>query len=92
LVPSFCACVIPGPTYNLIGARHALAAGSVIKDDDIEVGEVQEYRHLDHGYRLRLRMNFPTERSQVIGHTLLRPIEVGHQIYFADISPGPSAR
>ena len=86
LVSSLWACVIPGPTYDIIGARHALPAGTVITDDDIEIGKVQEYRHLDHGYRLRLKMNFPTKRSQVVGHSLLRPKAAGGMIYYADIS------
>lgn len=45
------------------------------------MGQVQEYRHLDHGYRPRLKMNFPTERSQVVGQCGCRDIRIDQLVH-----------
>jgi hypothetical protein len=80
-------CALPGPTYHLMASKHALAAGTVIKDEDIEIGDVDCNRMLSDGYRTPPPpKEFTTERSRVIGHLVLRDIPPKRMINLADIS------
>jgi Flp pilus assembly protein CpaB len=76
-----------GNPHQLIGSKHDLAAGTVIKDEDIRIFNWTRSWSLVNGYRLDpIPEEFTTERSRVVGHTVLRDITSNVPISVGDIS------